>query len=246
MCPARNERTRGTAKHGAAETADAIAAETMLKVSAVRPCRKIGRDKCIKNVPSSRALRLTAHTRYHRVFFCNWCWRDAQSKALEALSKLLPKAPSRPTTEGPKTRSSLPFVFFALLFAFCHDKKAFQKRPPPLRKSTLCAGGQYMKFTMFAAGQKTLPAIATSYQVSLNFCTPPVKAPLPSKPPIHTLNRNAYDGNKKTWPSATFFAATNAVVLGPTARSSMPRVLLKNGPCSVNPTPKNRAVRVRS
>lgn len=116
-------------------------------------------------------------------------------------------------------------LFFSLLFAFWYDKKAFQNNPPPLRNNTRFRGGQYMKFIMFATGQNTEPAINTSYHVSVNFRTPP-ESPLPSSPPIHTLNRKAYEGKRKTCPSATFFAAAFGHVFGPTTRSMIPRVLL--------------------
>ena len=84
-----------------------------------------------------------------------------------------------------------------------------------------------MKLTMFAAGQNTLPATHTSAQVSTNFRTPP-SAPFPSSAPIHTLNRNAYDGNKNTCPSATFLAAARGHRAGPTTRSITPKVLLSS------------------
>ena len=116
-------------------------------------------------------------------------------------------------------------LFLSLLLTFWYDKYAFQNNPPPFRNNTLCAGGQYMKLNMFAMGQNALPIMNTSAHVSSNFVMPPW-TPLPSNKPIHTLNANAYEGNRKTWPRATFFAAAIGLVAGPTTRSMIPKVLL--------------------
>ena len=69
-------------------------------------------------------------------------------------------------------------IAFAL--TFWYDRNAFQYSPATLRYRTRYMGGQYMKFTMFAAGQNADPATKMSHHVSSNFCFASV-SPFPLK-----------------------------------------------------------------
>ena len=75
--------------------------------------------------------------------------------------------------------SCLTMASIAFALTFWYDRNAFQYSPATLRYRTRYIGGQYMKFTMFAAGQNADPATKMSHHVSSNFCFASV-SPFPS------------------------------------------------------------------